>query len=52
MLEKPIKGTKDSDSNLVSNKNLAKGQVTWAKNLPQLWCHPSVPLHHICYHCS
>jgi len=49
---KPIKGIKDLDSSLVSNKNLSKkfhlaaeaqGQVTWnkmAKNQPHLWYHP------------
>jgi len=47
-----MKSSKDSDFNLVFNKNLneslpssswAQGQVTWArmaKNLPHLWSHP------------
>jgi len=46
-----IKGSKDSDSNLVSNENFSKilwpsgwalGQVTWAKMVPKLlhlWRH-------------
>jgi len=47
MLEKLIKGSKDSDSSLVSNENFSKtlgwalGQVTWHKmtlKLLHLWC--------------
>ena len=51
-VRKPIKGSEDSDSSLVSNTNLseilpssaiwAQGQATWSKmtwNLPHLWRH-------------
>jgi len=45
---KPIKGSKDPDFNLISNKNLSKiflssgwaqGQIILAKSLVHLWCH-------------
>jgi len=51
-----MKGSKDLDFSLVSNKNLrkippssgwAKGQITsrakMTKNLLHLWCHPQKP---------
>jgi len=50
-VRKLIKGSKDADSSLVSNKNFSEtlwpsgwalGQATWAKMTPKLlhlWCH-------------
>ena len=56
-----LKGSKDSDSSLVSNKNLSEilllavwvqGLVTWAENLSHFWCHSTKsPKPQIIFHC-